>query len=54
MQAVYAGVVSANVHRSLYGCRIAEHTAAVGHSSVSAASRQTQAEAMAVEVTPLF
>lgn len=54
VQAVCAGIVCANSYRSLCGCRIAEGTAAGNQSPdvVPAASRQTQAEAVAVEVMP--
>ncbi len=54
VQAVCAGTVFASSYRSLCGCRIAEGAAAVNRSPgvVPAASRQTQAEAVAVEVMP--
>ena len=54
VQDVCDGIVFANSYRSVCGCRIAEGTAAVNESPGvdPAASRQTQAEAVAVKVMP--
>lgn len=54
VQDVCDGIVFANSYRSVCGCRIAEGTAAFNESPGvdPAASRQTQAEAVAVEVMP--